>query len=148
VAPQLIPLARGAGFWQAVGMRHALALICAFLPLPALAEMSAAEFEAYTQGKTLYYGQSGAPYGAEVYHKDRRVQWSFLDGRCKEGRWYEAEGLICFVYEDDPNPQCWSFTESTSGLVARFENDPTQTELYEAQEQNDPLLCIGPEVGV
>jgi hypothetical protein len=148
VAQRLIPLARGAGFWQAVGMRHALALISALLPLPALAEMSAAEFEAYTQGKTLYYGQSGTPYGAEIYHKDRRVQWSFLDGRCKEGRWYEAEGLICFVYEDDPTPQCWSFTESPSGLVARFENDPTQTELYEAQEQNDPLLCLGPEVGV
>ena len=129
-------------------MRHTLALICAFLPLPTLAEMSAAEFEAYTQGKTLYYGQSGEPYGAEVYHEDRRVQWSFLDGRCKEGRWYEAGGLICFVYEDNPTPQCWSFTESTSGLVARFENDPTQIELYEAQEQNDPLLCLGPEVGV
>lgn len=148
MGPQLIPLARGVGFWQAVGMRHTLALICALLPLPALAEMSAAEFEAYTQGKTLYYGQSGAPYGAEVYHEDRRVQWSFLDGRCKEGRWYEAGGLICFVYEDNPTPQCWSFTESPSGLVARFENDPTQTELYEAQEQNDPLLCLGPEVGV
>ena len=83
-------------------MRHALALICVFLPLPALAEMSAAEFEAYTEGKTLYFGQSGAPYGAEIYHENRRVQWSFLDGHCKEGRWYEADGLICFVYEDDP----------------------------------------------
>ena len=52
MASALTPLARGARFWQARGMRHAFALICAFLPLPALAEMSAAEFEAYTEGKT------------------------------------------------------------------------------------------------
>ena len=129
-------------------MRYAITLICTLLPLPALAEMSAAEFEAYTKGKTLYYGLSGAPYGAEVYHEDRRVQWSFLDGRCKEGHWYEGEGLICFVYEDDPAPQCWSFTESPTGLIARFEKDPTQTDLYEAQELNGPLLCLGPETGV
>ncbi|KZY50973.1 hypothetical protein HKX23_06540 [Sulfitobacter sp. KE29] len=129
-------------------MRHAFALICAFLPLPALAEMSAAEFEAYTEGKTLYFGQSGAPYGAEIYRENRRVQWSFLDGHCKEGRWYEADGLICFVYEDDPAPQCWSFSENPTGLVARFENDPTETALYEAREMTEPLLCLGPEVGV
>ena len=144
----MIPLARRAGFWQAESMRHALALICAFLPLPALAEMSAAEFEAYTEGKTLYFGQSGAPYGAEIYHENRRVQWSFLDGHCKEGRWYEADGLICFVYEDDLAPQCWSFTESPTGLVARFENDLSETALYEAREMTEPLLCLGPEVGV
>jgi len=129
-------------------MKHALALICALLPLPALAEMSATEFNTYTKGKTLYYGKSGAPYGAEVYHENQRVQWSFLDGRCKDGRWYEADELICFVYEDNLTPQCWSFSKGPRGLVARFENDPSQTELYEAEEQDDPLLCLGPEVGV
>lgn len=110
--------------------------------------MSAAEFDAYTQGKTLYYGRGGVAYGAEIYHKNRRVQWSFLDGQCKEGSWYEDAGMICFVYEDRPDPQCWSFAESAAGLIARFENDPTSTELYEAQDSNEELLCLGPKVGV
>ncbi|NUH66118.1 hypothetical protein HTT03_12560 [Sulfitobacter sp. S0837] len=129
-------------------MRLALTFLCLLLSPPALAEMSAAEFDAYTRGQTLYYGQGGAPYGAEIYHENQRVQWSFLDGHCKEGRWYEADDLICFVYEDNPEPQCWSFVKGPNGLIARFANDPQQTELYEADMGDTPLLCLGPEVGV
>lgn len=125
-----------------------LAFLLLILPLPAGAEMSAEEFDSYTRGKTLTYAQGGAPYGAEAYLEGRRVQWSFLDGRCKEGHWYPAEGLICFVYEDNPTPQCWSFDRRPQGLVARFENDPAQITLYEADESTQPLLCLGPEVGV
>jgi len=110
--------------------------------------MSAAEFDAYTRGKTLFYGRGGDAYGAEIYHEDRRVQWSFLDGICKEGEWYEEAGLICFVYEDNPDPQCWSFVEGTRGLIARFENELNTTELYEAQDQGQEMLCLGPKVGV
>lgn len=129
-------------------MKQLLTLLCLMQPLSAAAEMTATEFDTYTRGKTLYYGLSGTPYGAEVYHENQRVQWSFLDGHCKEGRWYAADGLICFVYEDNPEPQCWSFVKGPRGLVARFENDPMQTELYEADESDSPLMCLGPEVGV
>lgn len=111
--------------------------------------MTAEEFDAYTRGKTLFYGQSGAPYGAEIYHENRRVQWSFLDGNCKEGRWYEAQdGLICFVYEDNPDPQCWTFQKGPQGLIARFENTPDTSPLYEANDIGEEMLCLGPEVGV
>ncbi len=130
-------------------MKYALILL-ALAALPAAAEpaMSAAEFDAYTQGKTLFYGRDGAAYGAEIYHEDRRVQWSFLDGDCKEGEWYEDAGLICFVYEGAPDPQCWSFLEGARGLIARFENDPTTTELYEAEDVGQEMLCLGPKIGV
>lgn len=111
--------------------------------------MSAAEFDAYSRGKTFYYGAQGAPYGVEEYMDDRRVRWSFLDGKCKEGRWYEQDGLICFVYEDEPgDPQCWSFYRGEGGLVARFENNPTSTELYEVSNSDEPMMCLGPDVGV
>ncbi|MEO0634285.1 MAG: hypothetical protein AAFY52_09205, partial [Pseudomonadota bacterium] len=60
--------------------------------------MSAAEFEAYVTGKTLFYGRDGRAYGAEIYRENRRVTWSFLDGDCKDGYWYEAGENICFVY--------------------------------------------------
>ena len=138
------------GFWQAPVMKIfalALALLTA-LPAYAQDRMSAEEFDAYTQGKTLFYGREGSAYGAEIYHENRRVQWSFLDGVCKEGKWYEQGELICFVYEDNPDPQCWSFVEGTRGLIARFENEPNTTELYEAQDQGQEMLCLGPKVGV
>ncbi|MCA1336754.1 hypothetical protein [Pseudooceanicola marinus] len=111
--------------------------------------MSAAEFDAYTQGRTFTYGSQGAPYGAEEYLSNRRVRWSFLDGDCQEGQWYEENGLICFTYEQTPEPQCWSFAAgSGGGLTATFQGPGSQTELYEMQSSEEPLACPGPEIGV
>ncbi|MDW3222900.1 MAG: hypothetical protein R8G34_08465 [Paracoccaceae bacterium] len=111
--------------------------------------MNAQEFDEYTRGKTLFYGQGGMSYGAEKYMDNRRVRWSFLDGECKEGQWYEEAGQICFIYEDDTDdPQCWTFREKGSGLVARFQNLPGATDLYEAGNLGDEMVCLGPEVGV
>ncbi|MBU3259361.1 MULTISPECIES: hypothetical protein [Roseovarius] len=128
------------------------ALACCLLlsaaPLRADPMMSAEAFDAYTRGKTFYYASQGAPYGAEEYLSDRRVRWSFLDGECKDGRWFEQDGLICFVYEDRPEPQCWSFTQSASGLIARFVSEDSETELYEVEKSAEPLECPGPEIGV
>ncbi|MBY5988069.1 hypothetical protein [Roseovarius atlanticus] len=131
-------------------MRLLLACVLAATPLVALAQdlMSADEFDAYTRGKTFYYGAQGAPYGGEEYLDNRRVRWSFLDGKCQDGEWYEDDGLICFVYEGKPDPQCWSFRRSGSGLVAQFENDPDRTQLYETEQTGEPLHCLGPEIGV
>ncbi|OWU85376.1 hypothetical protein ATO6_09300 [Oceanicola sp. 22II-s10i] len=127
-------------------------LLTALLPLSAIAAespMTAEEFDSYSQGKTFYYGAEGRAYGVEEYLSDRRVRWSFLDGRCKEGHWYEANGLICFVYEDGPDdPQCWTFFQRPAGIVARFENDPLATELYEVEKSTEPMQCMGPDVGV
>ena len=116
--------------------------------LPAAEPMSAAEFESYVTGKTLYFGQNGEAYGVEKYFPDRRVRWSFLDGNCKEGFWYEEAGEICFVYEDNPGPQCWSFFREGGNLRAVFESDPQNTTLYEANQDDEPMVCLGPEVGV
>ena len=134
-------------------MRHLLAsALLAVSPLPALAAepLSAQAFESYVDGKTLYFGMAGESYGVEEYLPDRRVRWSFLDGKCKEGYWYEADaGQICFVYEDAPeDPQCWSFFNEGSKLRAVFENDPTATVLYEARQNDEPMMCYGPDVGV
>ncbi|WP_371036606.1 hypothetical protein [Rhodosalinus sp. FB01] len=131
---------------------HALtcAALLAATPLAAAEPMNAEEFDAYTRGKTLYYGQSGQAYGVEEYKDDREVVWSFLDGECIEGRWYEdARGYICFVYEDDRlGPQCWQFFRAPGGgLTAIFEDD-TAVPLYEAGESDEPMQCLGPEVGV
>ncbi|WP_420860788.1 hypothetical protein [Algirhabdus cladophorae] len=111
-------------------------------------QLSPEEFEAYVSGKTLYFASEGQlPYGAEQYRADRRVRWSYLDGECKEGQWFVDLDLICFVYHDSPEPQCWSFYATENGLKALFENDPDQTVLYEVSEASGPLQCYGPEVG-
>lgn len=116
--------------------------------LHAAEPMSAAEFDAYTTGKTLFYGQSGAPYGAEIYMKNRRVRWSFLDGECKEGHWYAEGEEICFLYEDRSDPQCWVFYLEPGGLIAEFRGEQSQPELYEARDIGEEMLCLGPRIGV
>jgi hypothetical protein len=128
--------------WQARHMRPILALAALLAgPVPALAGMSAAEFDAYTRGKTFHYG-------AEEYLPGRRVRWSFLDGDCQEGYWYEDGPRICFVYETEPSPQCWRFERSDGRLTAQFEGGGNVTELYEMRQSREPLSCPGPKVGV
>ena len=124
-----------------------LALLCSVSAVSAN-PMSAAEFEAYVTGKTLYYGRAGQAYGAEIYHENRRVTWSFLDGECKDGYWYNEGTNICFVYEDRPDPQCWTFERGASGLIATFENNPDSQELYEAEDVGEEMICLGPKIGV
>ena len=128
---------------------HFVIPLC-LIALPTLAEqpMSAAAFDAYTKGKTLYYGTGGNTYGVERYMDNQRVVWSFLDGKCQDGFWYEESGQICFIYEGQPDPQCWTFSEGPDGLIARFENDPEATELFEARDIDEDMLCLGPDIGV
>ncbi|MDO6587529.1 hypothetical protein Q4543_18615 [Salipiger sp. 1_MG-2023] len=125
-------------------------LVLLTLALPCLASepLSGAEFERYVTGKTLYFGLEGSSYGVEEYLPDRQVRWSFLDGQCKDGFWYEDQRMICFVYDDEPEAQCWSFYREGTGLRAVFENDPANTVLYEARQDDKPMMCLGPEVGV
>ena len=131
-------------------MRRIIALAVLLVgPAAALAEMSAAEFDAYTRGKTFHYGAEGAePYGAEEYLPGRRVRWSFLDGECQDGYWYPDGARICFVYETEPEPQCWRFERGTGRLEARFDGNEGVTELYEMHRSREPLSCPGPKVGV
>lgn len=133
-------------------MRNLMILLTslALTPVVALAAepLGAEDFDRYTRGKTLFYGFDGTAYGVERYLPGRRVIWSFLDGRCQEGSWYEEAGQICFLYEDRSDPQCWSFELTPKGLSARFHNDPEATELYESGDVDEEMLCLGPDVGV
>ena len=110
--------------------------------------MTALEFEKFTQGRTLTYRQNGTPYGTEQYIEGRRVRWSFLDGECSDGSWYPEADMICFSYANDEPPQCWRFYAKGDALIAELGNildDPRQ---YEAHDAAEPLLCLGPEIGV
>lgn len=117
-------------------------------PLSAETRLTAEEFEARVTGRTLSYATGGAAYGAEEYLDGRRVRWSFLDGECQEGTWFAEGGQVCFVYDNTPTPQCWSFYLREGQLYGRFENRPEAVEFYEVARRAAPLACIGPEVGV
>ncbi|SDX23222.1 hypothetical protein [Roseicitreum antarcticum] len=126
-------------------------MLSALSPLPALAQdtpLSAEEFESYVTGRTLTFGVDGVAYGIEQYLPDRRVLWSFIGDECREGVWYEKNSQICFVYEHDPSPQCWTFFQTDDGLRARFESEMPAADLYEVEQSRQPLLCAGPQVGV
>lgn len=110
--------------------------------------LSGPEFDARTLGRTFLFSTQGETYGGEEYLPGQRVRWSFLDGRCKDGYWYEEGGQICFSYDDDSGPHCWIFYNEGGELSARFAGDPQGSGFYATSESNEPLLCLGPEVGV
>ena len=126
-------------------MRTTLLLLALALPAAAEEPLSAEAFDRLTRGKTFYYAEEGAPYGAEQYRDDREVIWSFLDGECIRGTWYQAGEAICFVYDNLDMPQCWLFYDD-GGLRARFLDGGS--DLTELGQTTEPLECRGPDVGV
>lgn len=133
------------------GAMRVLVFLILCLPAFAFADdrpVSPAEFESIVMGRTLSYSTRGVEYGAEEYFDGRRVRWSYLDGQCEEGQWYPSGSQVCFVYDALPSPQCWQFYLRDGRLLARFENNPEATELYELDRRSEPLMCLGPKVGV
>lgn len=137
--------------------RAASLLLAATLALPALAQevtpvadapMTGAEFEAYATGKTLSYAQDGVVWGSEQYLPGRKVIWAFTEDDCQYGQWYEVSGNICFLYDNDPDAQCWKFFREASGLRAIFLGADGGTSLSEVAQTTTPLNCPGPDVGV
>jgi len=110
--------------------------------------MTGPEFEAYATGKTLTYAANGQIYGVEQYLPGRRVRWAFVDDTCRIGHWYEAGKQICFVYDHDGTPQCWTFHMQDGTLRARFITEPPRTDLAVVAQTDKPLQCSGPDVGV
>ena len=129
--------------------RLALAPILALLPGVALAEtpISAAEFEAHVTGKTVTYRQFDSVFGIEEYLPDRKVRWSVAPNECQYGSWYPDADDICFVYEYDVTPACWTFWLRDGALVALSVTAGPGEELHEVAADDTPLPCPGPDIG-
>lgn len=110
--------------------------------------LTADEFDALTLGRTMTWAEFGQVYGVEQYLPDRQVRWTVVGDECKLGHWYPEGDAICFVYEDDPEPNCWAISVSGSGMQAYFLGDPPQTEPVIVEETHESMPCFGPEVGV
>jgi len=141
---------------QTLLSKTSLAALLLSVTLPAMAQdaigtpMDAQAFEDYTLGRTLSFNVDGQPYGVEQYLPNRRVRWTFIGDQCQDGVWYERNGNICFLYENAPtNEQCWTFSRTETGLHAIFQGaDGAATELYEVEQTDAPMACMGPGVGV
>jgi hypothetical protein len=131
-------------------MRAALALILAAAPALAERAVTPEEFEQMVTGKTFYFERFGEPFGAEQYFPDKRVIWAFEGGQCQRGIWFaNARGDICFVYDDDPAPQCWHFLEMSDGAFhARVVGDAPSEDLVTSGIDTEPLDCPLPDLGV
>lgn len=127
-----------------------LVFCLALLPGVAAAQdlMGAAEFDAYVTGKTITYEQFGQPYGVEEYLPGRKVRWAFTEDECRYGEWYPQNEQICFVYDYDPTPQCWTFWVEGGALHGLYDGNPAEQVLVETGQTDRPLGCPGPDVGV
>ena len=120
----------------------------ALLAAPAWAEtpMTGDEFQALVEGKTLTFAADSTPYGIEYYAPDRRVIWSAAEGECITGEWFEETTPtgpnICFVYEGNPEAQCWQVFDVDGKIRPDLMHRPGTTVLYEAIE-SEPLICGG-----
>lgn len=128
-------------------LAFAIALAAPALAARVEAPMTAEEFDAYATGKTLSYAQDGEVWGSEQYLEGRKVVWTFSGQECQYGRWYPDADAICFVYDNDPAPQCWHFFREAKGLRAEFLDDPVNTNLSEVSQSQQPVTCPGPDLG-
>jgi hypothetical protein len=131
-------------------MRFAACFFLICLPTLGGAEtpLSAEAFEAHVTGKTITYQQYDVIFGIEEYLPDRKVRWSVAPDECQYGSWYPQGENICFVYDFDPIPACWTFWLRDGALVSLSVNSAPGAELYEVAADATPLPCPGPDVGV
>jgi len=105
-----------------------LALLCALAlsPAPALADsdqpLSVEDFEAFVQGRTFDTHEQTGRYGVETFLPGRRAIWRDAD-QCLEGTWRPQGDQICFDYQGEPFPYCWTYHDRGDWLMAWLEGD-------------------------
>ena len=104
--------------------------------------MDAARFDAHVTGRTVtyLYLHDGST-GIERYLANRRVMWSSQAGICQHGVWFESKGDICFRYDSDPEPKCWTVYDEPTGMRAVYTNRAPFTVIREMEDRDDPLIC-------
>ncbi|MDO6590274.1 MULTISPECIES: hypothetical protein [Rhodobacterales] len=121
-----------------------LFLLCCIFGNAAQAQstMDAARFGAHVTGRTItyLYVHDGST-GIERYLSGRRVMWSSTAGICQHGVWYESKGDICFRYDHDPEPKCWTVYDEPGGMRGVYTTRAPFTVIREMEDRDDPLIC-------
>lgn len=108
--------------------------------------MTAAEFEAWSTGRTLDYQVDGALWGSETHMANRATLDADVGGACRSGHWYPQGDAICFVYDLSPGPYCWRFLRDGDQVRAEFVGEAFADRIT-VTLSDAPIRCA-PEVGV
>jgi hypothetical protein len=126
-------------------MRLAAAIIAlAALAAPAFADdlpLTAEAFEAIVQGKTFDTYSDNGLYGVETFLPDRRSIWRDAE-ECKEGTWRAEGDQICFDYQGESQPFCWTYHDRGGWLMAWYEGDRTLEPIM-LEPSEDFVTCEG-----
>ena len=97
--------------------------------------LTAEGFEALVQGRTFDTHNGSGRYGVETFLPGRRSIWRDA-AQCMEGRWRAQGNLICFDYQGDPTPYCWTYHDRGGWLEAWLDGDRGSKPimLYPAEE--------------
>lgn len=105
--------------------------------------ITADEFEARTENRTIGWRYPMGDVGVEYYLPGRVVLWAATPGECSRGVWFEKDELICFLYDGRTEPGCWhAFDRGGKLVVVEAETALTVVEKGDAA----PLVCDGPGV--
>jgi len=84
--------------------------------------MSAEDFEAFFQGRTVAAYDEAGLYEEETFLPGGKTFLRSLD-RCRKGEWWVEGRLICFTYENDPQSHCWGIYDRGSWAIAWPDDD-------------------------
>lgn len=126
-------------------MRSGLAaVVLAALPAMGLADdlpLTAEEFEAIVQGKTFDTYDLDGIYGVETFLPGRRSIWRDAE-ECKEGTWRAQGDQICFDYQGNTTPFCFTYHDRGGWLMAWYEGDRKYAPIM-LQPSDDVVTCEG-----
>jgi hypothetical protein len=122
-------------------------LLLAALPARADEILDAAAFRTLSEGRVLSYSLDGHPFGEEQYFHDGAVIWKPALGACEHGRLFGQGEEICFLYEGQDGPVCWTFRRDGNTITAVNSADPDDTPIELDGFADAALDCPGPKVG-
>lgn len=126
---------------------NARALIFALLlgaPVAAQEQLSPDGFLDLAHGRTLSFSntRTGNLVGVEQFLRRDLSVWADETGRCTYGRIEKRGPLLCFLYEDAPDPNnCWiPFMDDGTLLVL---SERTREVQRISDISDDPVICEG-----
>ena len=103
--------------------------------------LSAEAFEALVEGRTMDTHDLSGRYGVETFLPGRRAIWRDATA-CLEGTWRPQGDLICFDYEGEPEPYCWTYHDRGGWLEAWLDGDRTNAPIM-LYPSTDIVTCDG-----
>lgn len=119
----------------------AVVLLSAGTSLAAQTQITPDAFLDQVVGKTLTFStfESGSLVGVEQFLRRDLSVWAAVDLRCTYGEIEVRGPLICFIYEDNPNPEnCWMPFVDDQGLIVMSRSFDIQRITAVTQ---DPVVC-------